>query len=59
METTTLKVSDDGQYSISKCVDVYHDYDGGTWYHIWDEINECIIFEDDDYNEVVSYFETM
>jgi hypothetical protein len=59
MITTTRMKSQDGRYELSKCVDNNHDYDGGTWYHVWDNVDETIIYEDDSFNKTKELFETL
>ena len=52
-------VSQDGRYELSKCVDTSHDYDGGTWYHVWDNVNSTIVYEDDSFQTTKELFETL
>ena len=55
METTTRLKSQDERYELSKCVDTNHDYDGGTWYHIWDNTDEVILYENNNFHETCMY----
>ena len=59
MTTTTRMKSQDGRYELSKCVDTNYDYDGGTWYHVWDNIDNTIIYEDDSFSKTKELFETL
>lgn len=59
MNTRTIIKSTDDRYELSEVDDVYHDYDGGVWWHIWDNETKTIIFEDDDYGIVRDHLEEL
>ena len=60
MTTTTRRLlSQDKRYEVSKVVDTYCDYDGGAWYHVWDNVDETILFESDYFCEAKSFFDSL
>jgi len=60
MATMTRRLrSQDKRYEITKVVDTYNDYDGGTWYHVWDNVDEVILFESDYFREAKQFFDSL
>ena len=59
METTTWIRANQKRYTLTKVVDVYHDYDGGTWWHIWDSVDKVILFETNHLHEAKEYLDSL